>query len=100
MVIFRAVPSKEAFELPLLVPQLGIVSQEIEVPRNWDTRLYARSVVLQRQVNLDIPFTELMGDDVLPFLKIPKFSFEVNLSMISFPLLSFRELVSQSIVLS
>lgn len=25
-----------------------------------------------------------MGDDVLPFLKIPRFSLEVNLSMISF----------------
>ena len=54
--IFRAVPSKETFELPLLVSQLVIPSQEIEVPRNWDTRLYARSVVLQRQAILDITF--------------------------------------------
>lgn len=32
----------------------------------------------------ELPFTQLTGDDVLPFLKIPRFSFEVNLSRISF----------------
>lgn len=31
-----------------------------------------------------LPFTELTGDDVLPFLKIPKFSFDANSSMVSF----------------
>ena len=54
--IFRAVPNKETFELPLLESQLGILSQGIEVLRNWDTRLYAKSVVLQRRVNQDITF--------------------------------------------
>jgi hypothetical protein len=48
-----------------------------------------------------LPFTQLIGDDVLPFLKIPRFSFEVNLSMISFSFhCHLQEIVSQSIVLS
>ena len=32
---------------------------------------------------LTLPFTELTGDDVFPFLKIPKFSFDANSSMVS-----------------
>lgn len=47
-----------------------------------------------------LPFTELMGDDVLPFLKIPKFSFEVNLFRVSFSFYCHSELASQSAVLS
>lgn len=99
--MIRAVPSKETSELPLLVSQLGILSQEIEVPRNWDTRLYARSVVLQRQVNLDITLPGADGRRRLSFLENTKILIGSQLVYDQlFFRLSFRGLVSQSTVLS